>query len=260
MVILNVGGVVETASWRDKTDAILLSWQAGMETGNAIVDILKGAVNPSGKLASTFPIAYSDDISSKNFPGNVISGQKAASKGLMDAAPSEIFYEEGIYVGYRYFNTFKVKPAYPFGFGLSYTSFVFSGLSLSSDTFKDEIEVKIAVTNKGDLPGKEVIQLYLSAPSGQLNKPESELKAFGKTKLLKPNESQTLTFSLKITDLASFNPALSAWSVDAGIYKVKIGASALDIKNTATFSVDKSKELGKTPKILLPQRQIKEIK
>jgi beta-glucosidase len=260
VVVLNIGGTIETVSWRDKADAILLAWQAGLESGNAVADILRGAVNPSGKLATTFPAAYKDEASSKNFPGNVIKGQARASKGLLDTDPSEITYEEGIYVGYRYFNTFKVNPAYPFGYGLSYTTFAYSGLTLSSNTFTDKITASITVTNSGKVAGKEVVQLYLAAPISALNKPESELKAFGKTKLLQPNESQTLTFTLSAADLASFNSALSAWVADAGTYTVKIGNSVLDIKAKATFTLEKSQELGKTPKILLPQKQIKELK
>jgi beta-glucosidase len=260
VVVLNIGGTIETVSWRDKADAILLAWQAGLESGNAIADILKGAVNPSGKLATTFPSAYKDEASSKNFPGNVIKGKAKASKGLLDTDPSEITYEEGIYVGYRYFNTFKVNPAYPFGFGLSYTTFAYSGLTLSSNTFTDKITASITVTNSGKVAGKEVVQLYLAAPISTLNKPESELKAFGKTKLLQPNESQTLTFTLSAADLASFNSALSAWVADAGTYTVKIGNSVLDIKDKVVFTLAKSQELGKTAKILLPQKQIKELK
>jgi beta-glucosidase len=179
---------------------------------------------------------------------------------LLDTDPSEITYEEGIYVGYRYFNTFKVKPAYPFGYGLSYTTFAYSGLTLSSNTFTDKITASITVTNSGKAAGKEVVQLYLAAPTSSLNKPESELKAFGKTKLLQPNESQTLTFTLSATDLASFNSALSAWVADAGTYTVKIGNSVLDIKDKVVFTLAKSQELGKTAKILLPQKQIKELK
>jgi beta-glucosidase len=260
VVVLNIGGVIETASWQDKVDAILLSWQAGLESGNAIADVLKGAVNPSGKLATTFPIAYKDEASSKNFPGKVIKARDPSARGLMDSDQSEITYEEGIYVGYRYFNTFKVKPAYPFGFGLSYTTFAYSGLKLSSETFTDKMTVQITVTNSGKVAGKEVVQLYVSAPTSQLNKPESELKAFGKTKLLQPNESQTLTFILSAAELASFHPALSAWVADAGVYTIKIGNSVVDIKDKATFSLGKSLELVKTPKILLPQKQIKELK
>jgi beta-glucosidase len=259
VIVLNIGGVIETVSWRDKADAILLAWQAGLESGNAIADILRGMVNPSGKLTTTFPVAYKDEPSSKNFPGKVIKAF-SGTKGLVDADLSEVTYEEGIYVGYRYFNTFKIKPAYPFGYGLSYTTFAYSGLTLSANTFTDNIKVNITVTNNGKVAGKEIVQLYLAAPTNQLNKPESELKAFGKTKILQPNESQTLTFNLSATDLASFNPLLSAWVADAGTYTIKIGNSSLDIKEKATFTLPKSQDLGKLPKILLPQKQIKELK
>jgi beta-glucosidase len=205
VVILNIGGVIETASWRDNADAILLAWQGGLESGNAIADILKGTVNPSGKLATTFPITYQDEPSTKNYPGKVI--QEIPNKLLLaDTDAAEVTYEEGIYVGYRYYNTFNIKPAFPFGYGLSYTTFTHNNLTLSSKTFKNAIKVKITITNRGKVAGKEVVQLYLSAPKSQLNKPESELKAFGKTKLLQPNESQTLSFNITTNDLASFNP------------------------------------------------------
>jgi beta-glucosidase len=259
VVVLNIGGVIETASWRDKVDAILLAWQGGEESGNAIADILRGTVNPSGKLATTFPITYQDEASTKNFPGKVITALPNKMT-LADSDPAEVTYEEGIYVGYRYFNTFKVKPAYAFGHGLSYTNFTYSGLTLSANTFTEPIKVNITVTNSGKVAGKEVVQLYLSAPTQLLNKPESELKAFGKTKWLQPNESQMLTFNLTAADLASFNPALSAWIADAGTYTVKIGNSVLDIKDKATFTLAKSQELAKTHRILLPQKQIKELK
>jgi beta-glucosidase len=130
---------------------------------------------------------------------------------------------------------------------------------LSSTTFKDKLKVTITVTNSGKVAGKEIVQLYLSAPTNQLNKPESELKAFGKTKLMQPNESQTLTFNISTADLASFNPTKSAWIADAGRYTIKIGSSSLDIKNKAFFTLPKSQELSKTAKILLPQKRIKEL-
>jgi beta-glucosidase len=259
VVVLNIGGVIETASWRDKVDAILLSWQGGLESGNAIADILKGTVNPSGKLATTFAMAYKDEASSKNFPGKVI-GVPNTKLSFSEADPSEVVYEEGIYVGYRYFNTFNVKPAYAFGYGLSYTTFDYSALTLSASSFTDQIKVNITIKNSGKVAGKEVVQLYLAAPTSQLNKPESELKAFGKTKLLQPNETQTMTFTISAADLASFNPELSGWVADAGSYTVKIGSSALDTKAKATFSLPETKVLSKMPKILLPQKPISELK
>ena len=140
VVILNVGGVVETASWRDLPDAILLAWQAGQETGNSIADILCGKVNPSGKIATTFPVSYDDVHSSKTFPGKELVTETPAPQGQTGGfgrgRPAVITYEDGIYVGYRYYETFKVKPAYEFGFGLSYTTFDYSNLKLSSPKFK----------------------------------------------------------------------------------------------------------------------------
>lgn len=261
IVVLNVGGVVETASWRDKVDAILLPWQTGLETGNAIVDVLSGAVNPSAKLATTFPINYNDESSAKNFPGKEVGGDnKKSAFSLMSNTPSEITYEEGIYVGYRYFNTFNVKPAYPFGFGLSYTNFSYGDVKLSATNFKDKITATITITNTGKTAGKEVVELYLRAPDRKLFKPDMELKGFAKTNLLQPNQSQTLTFTLTANDLASFNTATSSWIAEVGTYTVKIGASSADIKKTATFTLDKDLELEKVHKVLVPKGEIKEIR
>lgn len=248
VVIINAGGVVETASWRDYADAILLAWQPGMEAGNAIADIISGAVNPSGKLATTFPIKYEDSPSAKNFPGT------PAEK------PTEVTYEEGIYVGYRYYNTFNVKPAYEFGYGLSYTDFSYSGLKLSSSTFKDKISATVTITNTGKVAGKEVVQLYLSAPEKTLEKPTEELRAFAKTNLLKPGESQTITFQLNARDLASYNTEQSAWIADGGTYTVKVGASSRDIKLTKQFSLAQDRVVEKAHKALTPTIEIKELK
>ena len=261
VVVLNIGGVIETATWRDKADAILLSWQAGQETGNAIADILRGSVNPSAKLPTTFPINHSDEASSKNFPGKELPFvDDGKPRRMFDGKPSEAVYEEGIYVGYRYFNTFNVKTAYPFGFGLSYTNFTYSNLKLSATAFKDKITATVTVTNTGKVAGKEVVQLYLRTPDRKLSKPESELKAFGKTKLLLPNQAQTLTFTLSVHELASFNTAISSWIADAGTYTVKIGSSSMDIKETATFTLDKDIVTEKVHKVLVPKIDIKEIR
>ncbi len=259
VVVLNIGGVIEIASWRDKVDAILLAWQGGLESGNAITDILKGTVNPSGKLATTFPMSYQDDPTAKSFPGKII--KTIPDKFLLaDADLSEITYEEGIYVGYRYFNTFRIKPAFDFGFGLSYTTFKYSDLRLSTRVFKDKIKVNITVTNTGKVAGKEVVQLYVSAPTHKIHKPERELKAFGKTKLLQPNEAQTFTFYVSPMDLASFNSSQSAWIADAGTYTLSIGNKGSSQTLKANFSLAKARVLNKTPKILLAQKQIDELK
>jgi beta-glucosidase len=181
VVVLNIGGVIEVTSWRDNVDAILLAWQPGLEAGNAIADILSGKVNPSGRLATTFPIRYEDVPSSKNFPGKEFPEQ-ATGAGFRRQVPAEVTYEEGIYVGYRYYNTFNVQPAYEFGHGLSYTDFTYSNLKLSSSSFNGKITARVTVTNSGKIPGKEVAQLYLSAPAQKLDKPAEELKAFAKNK------------------------------------------------------------------------------
>ncbi len=260
VVVLNIGGVIETASWRDKVDGILLAWQAGQETGNAIADVLSGAVNPSGKLPTSFPINYKDEASSANFPGTELPSADAKPRSMLDSKPSEITYEEGIYVGYRYFNTYNVKTAYSFGFGLSYTNFTYSNLKLGQTTFKDKLTASITVTNAGKTAGKEVVQLYLRAPDKKLNKPDSELKGFAKTRLLQPNEAQTLTFTINASDLCSFNTASSSWIAEAGNYEVRIGSSSTDIKQKAAFTLAKELELEKVRKVLVPQKAIKELR
>jgi len=248
IVVLNIGGVIETASWKDNADAILLAWQPGSEAGNAIAGILSGSVNPSGKLAQTFPVKYEDVPSAKNFPGTPAD------------LPTEVTYQEGIYVGYRYFNSFGVKTTYPFGYGLTYTRFGYSNLKLSSTHFQNKLSATVTVTNTGKTPGKEVVQLYLSAPHTMLDKPLEELKGFGKTGLLKPGQSQTLTFTIDPKDLASFNTTKSAWIADAGKYVVKIGASSEDIKQTKSFIVAKTVIVEKVYKALTPQVAIDEIR
>lgn len=260
VVIINSGGVIETASWRDKADAILLSWQPGLEAGNAVADILSGKVNPSGKLAVTFPVTYEDDITAKNFPGKEFPEKKTTGMMGMPAIPAEVTYEEGIYVGYRYYNTFNVKPAYPFGYGLSYTDFKFSNLSLVSKTVDKTITATITVTNTGKVAGKEVVQLYVTAPSGKLDKPAEELKAFAKTGLLKPGQSETISFVLTPSDLASFNTATNSWVADAGTYTIKAGASSTDIRQTAGFVLGADMVTEKCNKVLVPQVNINELK
>lgn len=267
VVILNVGGVVETASWKDLPDAILLAWQGGQETGNSIADILCGKVNPSGKLATTFPVSYDDVPSAKSFPGKVIGDTpRPADEGegllaaFMRPQPAEITYEDGIYVGYRYYKTFKVPVSYEFGYGLSYTTFELSGLKLSSSKFGRSITATVNVKNTGTVAGREVIQLYLSAPATRIDKPESELKGFAKTRLLQPGESQVISFTLDAMSLASFDTKTSAWVADAGKYTVKAGTSSQNIGQTATFDLGKYLTVKKESIALAPQTEINEIK
>ena len=139
IVVLNIGGVIEVASWRDNVDAILLAWQPGLEGGNAIAALLSGKVNPSGKLAQTFPMSYDDVPSAKSFPGKEFPDQATTGNFGMKQIPAESTYDDGIYVGYRYYTTYNVKPAYEFGYGLSYTTFSYSNLKLSSSTFSSKM-------------------------------------------------------------------------------------------------------------------------
>ena len=260
IVVLNIGGVIDVASWRDEVDGILLAWQPGLEGGNAITDILSGKVNPSGKLATTFPITYNDVPSAKNFPGKEFPEQATTGSFGMKQIPAEVTYEEGVYVGYRYYNTFNVAPAYEFGYGLSYANFKYGNLKLSSSTFNNKITVTVTITNSGNKAGKEIVQLYLSAPAKSLDKPAEELKAFAKTNLLQPGQSQTINFVLNPADLASFYTDKSSWIAEAGKYTVKIGASSTDIKQTATFMLAKEIVTEKTHKVLAPVSEISELK
>ena len=248
VVILNIGGVIETASWKDKVDAILLPWQPGQEGGNSVADVFTGKVTPSGKLTMTFPIKYEDTPSFKNWIG------------IPAENPTSVTYEDGIYVGYRYYNTFNVKPSYEFGYGLSYTAFEYSDLTLGSKTFKDKMSVAVTIKNIGKTAGKEVVELYLSAPSKSIDKPKEELKAFGKTNLLQPGESQTITLEISVKDLASFVPIKNAWVADSGDYKVSVGASSIDIKKTAVFSLTDEKVVEKTNPAFAPDLKFTDLK
>lgn len=261
VVILNVGGVIDVTAWRDAADAILLAWQPGQEGGNAIADVLSGKVNPSGKLATSFPLSYADVPSAKNFPG-IEFPEKATNNGMfgMKRIPAEVRYEEGVYVGYRYYNSFKKPVAYEFGYGLSYTDFKYSGLHLSSPVFAGKITATLTVTNTGKTAGKEVVQLYLGAPAQKMDKPTEELKGFVKTKLLKPGESQVISFTLNPSALASFDTNSSSWIVEPGTYTVKIGSSSRRFLQTASFKLAKDLVVEKDSHLVQPQVPIYEIK
>ena len=241
IVVLNVGGVIETNSWKNLVDAIVLPWSPGQEGANAVADVLIGKVNPSGKLPMTFPVNFMDHPSSANFPYNYQQGaSRAFSWGPRQPQKDVDYtnYEEGIWVGYRHFVTRGVEVSYPFGFGLSYTTFAYSKPTVKA--VDDGFQASITVTNTGSVAGKEVVELYVSAPAGGLDKPARELKAFAKTRELKPGESQTLTLQVSAYELASFNEAASAWEAAAGNYKVQFGASVDDIRSTAAFTLKKA--------------------
>lgn len=234
VVILNIGGVIETVSWKNLADAILLPWQPGQEGAYAVADVLTGKVNPSGKLTMTFPVDALDHPSSANFPAFPQRGE--SEEGLRKNI-DYTEYAEGIWVGYRHFTTREFPVSYPFGYGLSYTTFQYSKPVVKASP--DGFTASVTVTNTGSLAGKEVVEVYVSAPSGGLEKPSRELKAFGKTKSLAPGESQTLSFTVPAYDLASFNEAASAWQTAAGNYQVLFGASVADIRATGSFQLKK---------------------
>ena len=258
VVVLNVGGPIEIASWRSLVDAVLVAWLPGQEGGNAVIDVLSGKVNPSGRLATTFPMTYSDVPSAKIFPGKELPGVPPSGLNPFGDKPSESTYDEGIYVGYRYYETFSVRPAYDFGYGLSYTNFSYGNVKLSSDKFL-VVTASVPVTNNGKVPGKEVVQLYVTAPKQGLSKPALELKAFTKTRLLQPGESQTISFTLSPKDLASFDPASSSWIVDPGAYTFKVGASSSQIKSSASVNVAKQIVVQKSQKLLAPTGSLREL-
>ena len=256
IVIINSGSVIETASWSGYPDAILCAWQPGMEGGNSIADLLTGKVNPSGKLTMTWPIAATDHASSKNFPGQIdyYSFKDMVANKRPIAGHTYTNHEEDIYVGYRYFDTFQKNVAYPFGFGLSYTTFEMTKPVVKAKG-KDAVEVSITVKNTGSVAGKEVAQVYVQAPKGRLEKPVQELKGFAKTRSLQPGESQTLTIVIPVRDLASFDEAGSQWLTEAGTYTFRIGASSRDIQATASLKLNEYTE--KTSNALAPQQKLR---
>jgi len=235
VVLLNIGGVIETASWKELPDAILCAWQAGQEGGNSVVDVLSGKQSPSGKFTMTWPIKFTDAYSSKNFPIDLETKIDMLNQGQKGNVKNVDYtdYEEDIYVGYRYFDSFEVPVSYPFGYGLSYTTFEYSDAKIAQKN--DIYDVTVTVKNTGNYEGKEVVELYISAPDNKAaNKPVKELKAFAKTKLLKPGESETLTLSITAPELASFEEVTSSWVVAEGEYQFLVGASSQDIKATLT--------------------------
>lgn len=224
IAVLDVGGMVDSAWFMEdeQIGAALLVWQAGMEGGSAIADILCGDVNPSGKLVDTLAKAFADYPYAEHF----------------NDSTTYVDYTEDIYVGYRYFETVpaaRERVNYPFGYGLSYTTFRVWGAAASET--EGIITVTAHVTNTGDTAGKEVVQVYHSAPQGKLGKPARELRAFAKTRLLQPGETQTLAMSFKVTDMASFDDlgkiARSAYVLEKGDYTLHVGTSVRDTVQTA---------------------------
>ena len=266
VVVLNIGGVIETASWKSIPDAVVLAWTPGQEGGLAVADVLTGAVNPSGKLPMTFPLNYFDIPSSYNFPYNfngggsidieaLLTGRRSRRTPVKDIDYTE--YKEGIWVGYRYFGTAGKAVSYPFGYGKSYTEFEY-GKPVVKVAKDGTVTASIIVKNVGGVAGKEAVQLYVAAPEAGLAKPACELRAFAKTRNLGPGEAETLVFTIDPYTLASFNEASSAWETAAGKYTALFGASSADIRATAGFKIAKPQSWPVNP-VCLPQKPIEEI-
>ena len=248
VVLLDICSPIDVASWQEQIDALVCTWQGGQESGFSVADVLSGKVNPSGKLPMTFQNKYGDAYADKNFPSNV--DDKTLGAMFMwgynkDQAPKErkpqanidyTNYEEDIYVGYRYFDSFGKAVAYPFGFGLSYTTFSYTNMSVSEAN--GVYTVKVDVKNTGKKAGRNVVELFVAAPnSKKLNKPEKELRNYAKTRLLQPGQTETVTMTVKAEDLASFNEKASAWKTDAGRYDFLICSSASDVEAKASANV-----------------------
>ena len=259
VVIINSGSVIETASWSGYPDAILCAWQPGMEGGNSVADLLTGKVNPSGKLTMTWPLAATDHPSTKGYPGTMDFYTYEVTRGYTGQVAGYDYtnHEEDIYVGYRFFDTFNREVAYPFGFGLSYTTFEFSKPVVKAKG-KDVVEVSITVKNIGAVSGKEVAQVYVQAPKGKLEKPAQELKAFAKTRELQPGESQTLTMTIPVRDLASFDEADSQWLTEAGSYTFRIGNSSRNLPLSVALTLKEYTE--KVNNALAPQQKLNLLK
>ena len=245
-VILNVGGLVEMTSWQDKVDAIVLCWQPGQEGGNTVASVLSGDVNPSGHLPATISTEYALEPTAKNFPQvyadkpfnysyyRQLLDRKLPLHTVRNIDYTE--YEEGIYVGYRYFNTFAPKAvAYPFGFGLSYTTFDFNDMKVESAV--DGWDVTVTVTNTGKVSGKDVVQLYVRAPKGKLDKPERELKGFAKTPEIAPGESCEVKIHVPAGSLASYDEQTGSWVIEPGKYVFMASKDASDCSLKKSVSV-----------------------
>lgn len=253
IVVINSGTSMETVSWRDRVDAILVAWQPGEEGGNSVADVLTGKVNPSGHLTATWPVSVSDDPSTKNFPQDpVYYNLTDKFEGGYLKGVNFSNHEEGIYVGYRYYDTFHRQVAYPFGYGMSYTTFAFSNLSAKKSG--DNVVVSVTVKNTGSTEGKQVAQIYVAAPKGRLEKPAKELKAFAKTGLLKPGQSETLTMNIPMRDIASFDEAGSQWIVEPGRYDFLVGDNVESIKEETTLQLDSYTE--KTDNVLVMKEKL----
>lgn len=224
IVVVTFGGNAYATPWLQQVKALVHCWYLGSESGTALANVLTGKVCPSGKLPVTFAKRYED------YP-YVRYGEEAYQSNR-----SEVTYKEGIYVGYRGFDRDKTQPLFPFGYGLSYTTFQYGQPTVQVSS--EQASVEVTVRNTGSVAGKEVAQVYVSAPKNkQMDKPVKELKGFAKTRLLQPGESETLRISIPRSELASWNETTHQWQVDSGTYTLQVGASSADIRGKAKISL-----------------------
>lgn len=264
IVVLNVCGVIETKSWIGGPDAVLTAWLPGQEGGNSVCDILTGKETPSGRLPMTWPVSYNDVPSKADFPTpDEISDDQLleALKGFADVRTSGerknfdyTEYNDGIYVGYRYYTTKNVPVSYPFGYGLSYTSFKYGKPVVSKDA-QGNLTLTVEVKNTGKVAGKEVVQVYVSAPGKDMDKPARELKGFAKTRKLNPGESQTVSIAIPYESLASFNEKDSQWQVEAGTYTVMVAKNAADAKPLKATVSEEGRVTETVRPCLLPEQK-----
>ena len=234
IVVVTFGGNPYAMPWINEVPALLHCWYLGSEAGTALTNVLTGKVSPSGKLPVTFAQKLEDypfaRFGKEAWPG--ITGVKAEPNSAGEIPKSQVYYKEDVFVGYRGFDKYKTKPLFPFGFGLSYTTFAYDGIKASREG--SSIFVNITVRNTGNMTGKETVQVYVSAPKNkQIEKPAKELKAFAKTRQLKPGEAQDLRIEIDIDDLASWNEGSHEWQTDSGTYTILLGASSSDIRGKA---------------------------
>ena len=223
VLLLNMGSIIDLADYgNEKFDAIVHIWMPGQEAGNAVADILSGKVTPSGKLPMTWARQYADYPSANDFP-------------LSEGSDRAVRYAEDIFVGYRHFDTKGVKALYPFGFGMSYTSFEYSNMKVSRKG--DDIVVSIDVKNTGKCSGAEVVQVYVTSPETGMPMPKKELKAFGKTKVLAAGETETLAMTVPQSDLASFSNEKKLWTKVSGTYTFHAAASVADVRQKAEIKI-----------------------
>ncbi len=227
-VVLNTGSAVAMSGWIDGAAAVVEAWLMGQAGAGAVADILFGRVNPSGKLAETFPLALSDTPAHLNFPGEL----------------GEVRYGEGLFIGYRYYDAKEMDVLFPFGHGLSYTTFAYDDLRVSAPAFKDVdgLTVSVDVTNTGEMAGQEVVQLYVHDQDASLTRPVKELKGFAKVSL-EPGETVTVRFDLDFRTFAFYHPGHGQWITEDGAFDLLVGASAADIRCTETVTLESTLDL-----------------